>query len=271
MTMSESTQATVRNDKPVIVIKLGGSMIERLTEEFYESFHGLLKHYHCLIVHGGGPAITTLLGRMDIEGEFHEGLRKTTKETLEVVEMVLGGKVNAQITSALARQNILPVGLKGCDASLLTASYVNQDDLGFVGQVEEVKTDLLYHCMQAGYLPVVAPLGKTESGQTVNINADLAAAAIAKAMQAEKLLFVTDVPGIISEDEVIKETSPEEIESLISGGCIYGGMIPKVQSAMAALSEHLQEVMIVSGEDALIQGDRMKGTKIRATVKERAE
>ncbi|MCA0971236.1 acetylglutamate kinase [Halobacillus litoralis] len=268
--MSKSTPATGL-DKPAIVIKLGGSMVEQLSDEFYNSFHELKKHYHCLIVHGGGPAITGLLEKLQIKGEFHDGLRKTNAETLEVVEMTLGGKVNSQITSRLSSVGISSIGIKGSDANLITATMLDEERFGFVGETQHVDTTIIEQCLQFGYTPVIAPLGKTGEGQTVNINADLAASAIAKAVGAEKLLFVTDVPGILRDDELIEETTPEEIHSLIDVGVIYGGMIPKVQSAMEVLSDHMQEVMIVSGERPLIQNEQMLGTKIVIKRKEGVE
>lgn len=259
------------HNQPVIVIKLGGSMIDQLTDDFYDSFQELLNHYHCLIVHGGGPAITKLMDRLNIEGEFYDGLRKTTAETLEVVEMTLGAKVNSQITSRLSNLGVSSIGIKGTDANLLTATIVDEERLGFVGEVQKVDTAFLDLCYQSGYTPVIAPLAKTMEGHTVNVNADLAASAIAKAVGAEKLLFVTDVPGILSDGELIDAATPDEIKSMIDTGLIYGGMIPKVQSAMKALSEQLQEVMIVSGERPLIQNEQMLGTKILAKRKEGVE
>ncbi len=246
-------------------------MLDQLSGDFYDSFKELLDHYHCIIVHGGGPAISRLLDRLRIEGVFYDGLRKTTAETLEVVEMTLGGTVNGHITSKLSDRGLLPLGIKGSDAGLLKATITDQERLGYVGEVSHVQPDVIHHCLQAGYTPVIAPLGKTESGQTVNINADVAASAIAKAIGAEKLLFVTDVPGILRQGELIEETTPEEIASLIEQGWIYGGMIPKVQSATQALSERLEEVMIVSGEQPLIKDQQMIGTTIRMKRKEGVE
>ncbi|UOQ45143.1 acetylglutamate kinase [Halobacillus salinarum] len=269
--MSKSTLAIAHNYKPVIVVKLGGSMISQLTEQFYASLKKLTDVYECIIVHGGGPAITSMLERLNIQGEFHEGLRKTTPETLEVVEMTMGGKVNAHVTSKLAEQGVRAVGLKGSDANLITASLIDSETLGLVGKVDEVETTFLTNCLRGGYMPVIAPLGKMLDGRTVNINADIAASAIAKAMNAEKLLIVTDVPGIMHNGEVIEETTPDEISALISTGGIYGGMIPKVQSAVEALSERLAEVMIVSGKQAVIENGVMTGTKICAKRKEGVE
>ncbi|MCA0985276.1 acetylglutamate kinase [Halobacillus yeomjeoni] len=271
MITSKSTQATEHKTKPVVVVKLGGSMISRLSEKFYESFSELMLHYHVIIVHGGGPAITRMMDKLGVSGEFHQGLRKTNEETLEIVEMALCGKVNGEITSRLAAEKINALGMKGSDASILTARFIDQENLGFVGEVEEVNADILYRLLQAGYLPVLAPLGKTITGQTVNINADLSAAAVAKAVNAEKLIYVTDVPGILRGEEVIERITPEEINTSIDEGWIYGGMIPKVQSAMEALSDQLKEVMIVSGEHALISNQIMNGTTIQHKSKEGVE
>ncbi|MCP3030953.1 acetylglutamate kinase [Halobacillus sp. A1] len=268
MTMSKSMQAIERKQKPVLVIKLGGSMINHLSESFYKSFCELKKRYQCVVVHGGGPAITALLEDLNIKGEFFEGLRKTTAETLEVVTMTLGGTVSAQVTSAFTKQGVPCVGLKGSDGGLLQARLIDEEKLGFVGEIEGVNGGLIQQILEKDYIPVIAPLATTADGQMVNVNADVAAAAVANALNAEKLLFVTDVPGIMNEGEIIERTTPEEIESMITAGVIYGGMIPKVKSAVNALSEHLHEVLVVSGEQSLVQGDVIKGTTIHQTVKE---
>ncbi|WP_406945121.1 acetylglutamate kinase [Halobacillus sp. SY10] len=269
MTTSKSMQVT--EPKPLIVIKLGGSMLDQLTEDFYNSFLDLQEHYQVIIVHGGGPAITRLLDQLNIEGEFYDGLRKTTPETLEVVEMVLGGSVNGRITGHLMKKGVNAVGVKGSEASLLQADYLDKENLGLVGKVKEVNPTILKNLLAESFLPVVAPFGKTEDHQTVNINADVAAGAIATAVGAEKLLYVTDVPGILVEDEILDCTTPEEIDGMIEQKVIYGGMIPKVRSATEALSDHLQEVRIVSGEQALMEGDSLNGTSIRAKRKEMVE
>ncbi|WP_281658850.1 acetylglutamate kinase [Halobacillus sp. Cin3] len=266
MTTSKSTPAT--EHKPTIVIKLGGSMLDKLTDDFYDSFQELLTHYRCIIVHGGGPAIRRLLDRLQIKGEFIEGLRKTTADTMEAVEMALGGTVSSQITGRLSGRGVKALGVKGSEAELLTADFVDEAQLGFVGKVKEVDPSVLDHLLEGGYVPVVAPFGKTTDGRTVNINADTAAAAVARAVQAEKLLFVTDVPGILVDGKLVEGTTPEEINQYIQEGIIYGGMIPKVQSAVEALSDRLQEVWIVSGGDRLVQGSQLKGTSIRSGRKE---
>ncbi|MCP3027345.1 acetylglutamate kinase [Halobacillus sp. A5] len=268
MTMSKSMQATEHNHKPVLVIKLGGSMIDHISESFYKSFCELTKRYQCVVVHGGGPAITSLLEDLNIKGEFFEGLRKTTAETLEVVTMTLGGTVSAQVTSAFTKQGVPCVGLKGSDGGLLKARLINEEKLGLVGDIEEVNVTLIQEILKQNYIPVIAPLATTSDDQMVNVNADIAAAAVANALKADKLLFVTDVPGILHEGEMITQITPEEIQQLITDGVIYGGMIPKVKSAVNALSVHLNEVLIVSGEQSLVQGDVIKGTTIYQEMKE---
>ncbi len=245
-------------------------MVDCLSEDFYKSLALLSEYYHCVVVHGGGPAITSLLQALKIEGEFYNGLRKTTPETLEVVKMTLGGTVSAQVTSALEKHSVSALGLKGCDGQLLQASFVDQEKLGLVGNIEQVNTALIHQLLVTGYLPVIAPLAVTENGQTVNVNADVAAAAVADALQAEKLLFVTDVPGILNGETMIERITPNEIHQLIDTEVIYGGMIPKVNSAIDALSEKLKEVLIVSGEQSLLKDGMIKGTTIYHEVTEGA-
>ncbi len=238
-------------------------MLHGATGEFFHSFKQLQEHYHCIVVHGGGPKISNLMEKLEIESVFHNGHRKTTAETLEIVEMVLGGHVNVQVTSNLMNHDISCLGIKGCDG-LLTAELIDEATLGFVGQVKQVEKELLIHCLKGGYVPVVAPLGRTETGMTVNINADLAAAAIAKDMQAEKLLYVTDVPGILHEEQLVETTTAEDVKAWISQGVIHGGMVPKVEAAVSSLSDHLKEVVIVSGEQPLLHSNKIKGTSIYA-------
>jgi acetylglutamate kinase len=253
--------ATVRN-KPIMVIKLGGSMLHKLSPAFMYSLKELLKTNHLVVVHGGGPAINAMLDRLQISSEFVNGQRKTTSLVLEVVEMVLAGTMNKQLVKTLQQHELPAVGLSGCDGQLLTASYVNPETLGLVGKVECVNTHLLHALLKASYFPVIAPLGKTKEGQTVNINADLCAAAVAEHMQAEKLLFVTDVPGIFHGDTLIQTATSSMITSLLDQGVIYGGMVPKVTAAMSVLSTKLKEVMIVGGHHDILNDGQMVGTRI---------
>ncbi|QTC41062.1 acetylglutamate kinase [Bacillus sp. V3] len=260
MTMSKLMPATGRE---TLVIKLGGSILYRLSPQFFMSLADLMKEYNAVIVHGGGPEITYMLNRLNIETTFINGQRKTTAKVLEVAEMMLKGKVNGHLTGTLNGHGLNAVGLCGYDADLLTASLIDRESLGLVGDIEEVNTALLTVLISEGYLPVIAPLALTKDGTKVNVNADLAAAAIAKAAGAEKLLYVTDVPGILHEGKLIPDTTAEEIEGLIADGVISGGMIPKVKSALSALSPHLKEVMITGGQQAIFKDGSILGTKIK--------
>lgn len=256
----------------VVVLKCGGSIVDELSEAFFGSLHELKKQgYRVVIVHGGGPAINKVLGSMNIKTQFINGQRKTTKKVLDVAEMVLSGQINKQIVRALQQNNLMSAGIAGCDGGMLTAEYINEKELGYVGQIANVHVHLIKTLLDSDYIPVIAPLARTEDHQTLNVNADTAAAAIASALGAKKLLFVTDVPGIVKEKKVIDHTTPEEIEELIVSGVINGGMIPKVQAAIKSLSKSLKEVMIVSGQSMFVAEQSLLGTKItmskEATVK----
>ena len=247
-----------------VVLKCGGSTVHQLSASFFQSLKGLIEHdWKIMIVHGGGPDITNMLTALNIETEFYKGQRKTTEAVLEIAEMVLAGKINKHLTNLLQQKGFKSIGVSGSDGKLLEANYLDKDNLGLVGKVTSVDTSMVFLLMENGYIPVVAPLARTVTHETLNVNADLAAAAIANAVGAEKLLFVTDVPGILNEDkQVIEKITPSEIHSYIDSEVITGGMIPKVQSAMATLSDTCQEVMIVSGKQAFIENNSFKGTKI---------
>ncbi|MBD1383448.1 acetylglutamate kinase [Metabacillus arenae] len=247
----------------IIVLKCGGSVIEKLAECFYSNIQALQNDgYKVVIVHGGGPDITNTLKAMNIPTEFYHGQRKTTQAVLEVAEMVLSGKINKKLVNNLQENGINAVGLSGKDGNLLTADFLDKKTMGYVGKVTKIETEIIKTLVDKNYLPVIAPLGKTSDYQTLNINADVAAGAIASALNAEKLLFVTDVPGILNEEKLIAETTPEEIEQFIESGVIHGGMIPKVKTAVASLSEKLEEVMIVTGEKSFLDEKKFIGTKV---------
>jgi len=260
MTTSKLTQA-IELDKPLFVLKLGGSMLKEVSDSFIQSVIELRKNHYVLFVHGGGPEINGMLEKLKIPSVFVNGQRKTTEPVLEIVEMVLGGKMNQLLSGKLKAHGIQTVGLSGHD--IITASYLDHDSLGFVGKVEKVDDCLLRTLLKDGYVPVIAPLGKTKDGQTVNINADVCAAAVAEALKAERLLFVTDVPGILKDGELLEEATPSLIDDLIQEGTIYGGMIPKVTSAISALSDQLKEAMIVNGKGTIFHSGQFVGTKIK--------
>ncbi|MCA1056149.1 acetylglutamate kinase [Rossellomorea aquimaris] len=259
MIMSKSMPATERD---VLVIKLGGSIVYRLSEEFLSSLVSMKEKYEVIVVHGGGPEMTNTLKRLDIETVFIDGQRKTTMPVLEVAEMILKGKVNSYLTNQLNHHGVKAVGLCGYDAGLLKASLIDEKNLGLVGEINEVNTPFLIGLISSGYLPVIAPLSCTAEGDRVNVNADLAAAAIAREMKAEKLLYVTDVPGILHEGKVVQETDTEQIGDWIDSGVISGGMIPKVKSALSVLAAGMKEVMIVGGQQEIFQDGKFIGTKM---------
>lgn len=252
------------NMNKTIVLKCGGSIIHQLSDSFFHSLKNLMSNnWKIVIVHGGGPDITKMLSSLKISTQFYKGQRKTTKEVLEIVEMVLAGKINKQLTNSLQQHTIRSIGISGSDGELLLGEYLNREQLGLVGKVTDVNTTLISLLADNGYIPVIAPLARTTTGETLNVNADLAAAAIANNLNAEKLLFVTDVPGILDEKgHVITKITQKEINEYILNGVITGGMIPKVESAISTLSEKLHEVMIVSGKASFLDGEDFIGTKI---------
>ncbi|MFT4412526.1 acetylglutamate kinase [Fredinandcohnia humi] len=248
-----------------IVIKCGGSILAELSDSFFHSIRELKQNgYKIVIVHGGGPEIGQMLATLDIRSEFVNGLRKTTPEVLEVAEMVLSGTVNKKLVSLLQKAGIQAVGLSGSDALLLQATPIDLESLGYVGEVKNVNISFLTQLLALDYVPVLSPIGIDEELTKYNINADIAAASVAVALHANHLLFVTDVPGILKNGELLPELSTNTVVDLIGEGTIYGGMIPKVNAALSALEfGSLQEITIISGKDSLVALDgSIKGTKI---------
>jgi len=248
-----------------ILIKCGGSVIDQLSEGFFTSIKKLQQDgFHIIFVHGGGPDINEMLDLLSVKAEFHNGLRKTTKEALAVVEMVLSGKTNRKLVDLLRKNNLYAVGLNGTDDNCLLASIIDEENLGFVGNVEEVNNKLIIRLLEEGYIPVVTPLGITAEGIKLNINADYAASAVAKSLQVEQCLFVTDVDGIMINSEVASLIGKEEVLQYIEEGQITGGMVPKVTSALAAIDSGLNSAMIVSGKKEFYSDEIWNGTKIVA-------
>ncbi|MBE2904209.1 acetylglutamate kinase [Anoxybacillus flavithermus] len=250
----------------MIVIKCGGSVLHELSPSFFTSVKQLRESgLDVVIVHGGGPDIGHLLQALNIPSEFVNGLRKTTKDVLDVVEMVLNGKVNKTLVSLLQTNGIRVVGLSGVDDRLLQAKPIDVQTLGYVGEVVHVHTKMLHMLLRHGYVPVIAPIGVDERGQTYNINADTAASAIAQALSADKLVFVTDVAGILKNGEVVKEATAQTVEAMMADGTISGGMIPKVKAALHALHS-VEEVAIVSGKASFYKEGTWHGTMMKKEV-----
>ncbi len=240
-----------------VVIKYGGNAMnsEEVTKTILEDV-AILKivGINPILVHGGGPDINKMLGRLDIPSNFYKGLRVTDKDTMDVVQMVLCGKLNKDITSKLNSLGVSAIGLCGKDAKLLNVTRklpVEGVDLGFVGEVTSVNAKLLEILISDEFIPVIATVGTDAEGNSYNVNADTAAAEIAGAMKAEKLIFLTDIDGIRRDEKdpssLIPAITVEEINEMIASGAISGGMIPKVRACTRAIEKGINRTHIVNG------------------------
>ncbi|MGE7761077.1 acetylglutamate kinase [Peribacillus sp. NPDC097895] len=246
----------------ILVIKCGGSIINELTESFFNSVKELQKGgCQIVFVHGGGPDINSMLERYEIEPVFENGLRKTTTEVMEIVELMLAGKSNRSLVHKLEAHGIKSVGLNGSDGGILIGEYIDEQKLGAVGEIQQVDTELLGMLFEKGYCPVLTPIATTEEGTKLNVNADMAAGSVAKALSADMCLFVTDVKGVLKNERIIEKLTETETKDLIMDGSIHGGMIPKVTTALSVLNKGVEEVMIVSGKDPFYEGGQFIGTK----------
>lgn len=247
----------------IVVIKCGGSVLDEMASGFFSSLEELQKQGIKLVfVHGGGPDINDMLALYNVEPEFRNGLRKTGLDTLKVVELTLAGQTNRKLVSLLEENHFKAVGLNGSDASLLLAEFVNRDELGYVGEVTKVNDELINILVNENYIPVITPIGISANGEKLNINADYAAAAVAKALNAEQCLFVTNVDGVLIEGTLVDSLNENEINTYIENGEISGGMIPKVHSALAAVDKGVESVMIVSGKNQFFHNGQWRGTRI---------
>ncbi|MGZ2256301.1 acetylglutamate kinase [Roseobacter sp. A03A-229] len=233
-----------------VVIKLGGHAMgsDAAMEDFARDVV-LMRQVgvNPVIVHGGGPMINAMLDKLQITSEFKDGKRVTDAATMEVVEMVLAGLVNKRIVQAINRQGGRAIGLSGKDAHLIRCTPTNPD-LGFVGTPDVVNAQVLRDLAEKEYIPVIAPLGAGEQGETFNINGDTAAGAVAAALKADRLLLLTDVAGVKNAaGAVVTELSATQIRSLTEDGVIAGGMIPKTETALAAIDGGVRAAVILDG------------------------
>lgn len=261
MIMSELMPVTEREEKKklqeIIVFKCGGSSVDDLSKDFFMNIKALQEAgVKPVIVHGGGPAIKEMLLKLKIEFTFVDGLRKTTDDMMDIVEMVLSGNVNPALTRKFNAMDIAAVGLSGSDMNLLTATPIDEERFGQVGELTAVNKAYLHTLLQKDIVPVISPVALGKDGKRYNVNADTAAGAVASALQAQQLIFVTDVDGILQDGALLETVTVEDIHQLIKDGTIYGGMIPKVKAAMKGLSGDVHEVMIVNGKKS-----EMKNTK----------
>ncbi|MEM1152818.1 MAG: acetylglutamate kinase [Pseudomonadota bacterium] len=246
-----------------IVVKFGGNAM--VDEELHESFARdvvLMKlvGMNPVVVHGGGPQIGELLARLNIKTEFVDGMRVTDAQTMDVVEMVLGGSVNKDIVASINRNGGKAIGVTGKDGQLIRARKMTVSrqapelnaseiiDIGHVGEVDKIDTEVLNVILDSHFIPVIAPIGADDQGNSYNINADLVAGTLAQVLQAEKLMLLTNVEGLLDKNnEVLTGLSTTQVDALIADGTITGGMLPKITCALDAVKSGVASAHIVDG------------------------
>jgi acetylglutamate kinase len=260
--LAEAIPHLIRYDEQTVVIKFGGHAMgdQALADAFAKDIVYLKQSgINPVIVHGGGPQIANMLKKLEIKSDFVHGLRVTDKPTVEVVEMVLAGKLNKEIVSAINRQGGKAVGISGKDANLMIAKKITEMadptsnlmqavDIGYVGDPAEVNPHIVDVISRSDLIPVIAPVGISREGETLNINADTFASALAARMQAKRLLLLTDVAGVLDKDKkLLERLTTEEARALIQDGTISGGMIPKIEGCIEVVDAGVEAVVIIDG------------------------
>ena len=248
------------HDKKILIKYGGHAMVDDEAKSSTARDTVLLKYVGMkpLIVHGGGPEISRSMDKLGKEPKFIKGLRVTDEETMEIIEMVLVGKISTEIVSELIKHDGEAISLSGKDSSLIFAhkkgaSKIDEEivDLGLVGEVDCVNTDLLEMFIENDYIPVISPVGIDEDGNSLNLNADTAAGEVASAIDAEKLIILTDVPGVLRDpndpDSLIQKIRISEVPKLIEEGIISGGMIPKIETCVKAIENGVKSCHIIDG------------------------
>lgn len=237
-----------------VVIKYGGNaMINEDLQDAVMTDIVLLRSVgvNIVLVHGGGPEISDMLKKVGKESRFVNGLRYTDGETVDIVQMVLAGKVNKHLVSLLSKHGGNAIGLCGLDGDMIKAKKFDEFDVGFVGEITEINTDVIKYTLENAYIPVVSTVASGENGEVFNINADTAAAQIAAALHAEKLLLMTDISGLLKdkddESTLIQDVHVSEIPSLKAQGIISGGMIPKIDCCVEAVRRGVSQTNIIDG------------------------
>ena len=265
-----------------IVVKFGGNaMIDEQLKQCFARDVVLLKliGINVVVVHGGGPQIENLLTRVGKKGEFIQGMRVTDAETMEIVEMVLGGQVNKDVVNLINQAGGKAVGLTGKDSAFMRAEKLmlpSKDkpeepiDVGMVGDITHIDPALISHLQAGAFIPVIAPIGVGAQGETYNINADVVAGKVAETLHAEKLVLLTNTPGVLDKNgKVITDVTPAQIDAMVADGTLHGGMLPKIGSALDAAQNGVRNVHIIDGrvEHALlleILTDHEFGTTIKS-------
>ncbi len=249
-----------------IVVKFGGNaMVDEALQNSFARDVVLMKTVgmNPVVVHGGGPQIGSLLEQLNIQSEFVDGMRVTDSQTMDVVEMVLGGAVNKQIVSLINHNGGQAIGITGKDGNLIKASKLSVSrktpgmhateivDIGHVGEVESVNTEVIDMLTQSDFIPVIAPIGVDDKGNSYNINADLVAGKLAEVLNAEKLMLLTNVAGLQDKQgQVLTGLSTQQVDKLIADGTIYGGMLPKISCALDAVKSGVASAQIIDGRVA---------------------
>jgi acetylglutamate kinase len=260
--LAEAIPHLIRYDEQTVVVKFGGNAMgdEELSNAFAQDIVYLKQSgINPIVVHGGGPQIASMLNKLEIKSDFVNGLRVTDKPTVEVVEMVLSGKINKEIVSAINRQGGKAVGISGKDANLMIAKKITEMadpqsnlmkavDIGFVGDPLEVNPHIVEVISRSDLIPVIAPVGISREGQTLNINADTFASALAARMQAKRLLLLTDVAGVLDNNkQLVPELTTDDARAMIKSGAISGGMIPKIEGCIEVVEAGVEGVVIIDG------------------------
>jgi len=248
--LAEAVPHWVRYAGKTVVVKYGGHAMGAGGETFAQDVVLLSElGMYPIVVHGGGPQINRMLDRLGIKSEFVNGLRVTDAETMEVVEMVLVGTINSHLVTSINAAGGCAIGLTGGDGNFLRARKSTRNgELGFVGEPDHVDVGVLDGFRKAKMIPVIAPVGAGENGESFNINADTVAGAVAAAVKAARFLLLTDVPGVLDADKkLISELSAAEVRQLIADGTISGGMIPKVETCLDAVSGGTEAAVILDG------------------------
>lgn len=254
-----------------IVIKCGGSILDQLPPSFYKNIVQLQQeNWQPVIVHGGGPMISTLLSKLGINTCFVDGLRVTTNEVLDVVEMVLSGLVNKQMVRNIMDVGGYAYGISGVDGALLQAKPTEKAaELGYVGEVCSVNKQMIDQIIKQGYIPVISPIGIDNKGQRYNINGDYAASAVAQKLEAT-LCFISNIPGLYKEEAGERNTlhtvTKQMAEEMVEEKMIKGGMIPKVKAAIEGLLHDVKEVGIINGLEANSLIDFASGKQIGTKI-----
>ena len=237
----------------IVVVKYGGNAMinEALKEQVMEDITLLhLIGVKVVLVHGGGPEISSMMTKIGLKPTFVDGLRVTDKETVDVVQMVLAGKVNKSLVSYLESKGAKAMGISGIDGKLIVAKKKNEK-LGYVGEIEKINIKPVFDLLEKGYIPVVSTIATSEDGETYNINGDTAAAYVAGALSAKRLIMMTDICGVLRDKDdpstLIPEIKASEAEELYKSGVISGGMIPKVECCFTAIKQGVKRVIIMDG------------------------